>query len=148
MPYKPFSDEQLQEMDAQFGAIHVYTPAPRPVSRWAKASDAAPEPAFQLVFRACLGNEWDNIMGQANDAKQKARAPKNLAMATIVGVSVDGVHTVHMPGAPASDPVARKAPRDALAALMARPGNAGIGEAVSDALAELNGVVGDATEKG
>jgi hypothetical protein len=104
--YKPFADDQLQEMDAQFGAIHV------------------------------------------NDAKAKARAPKNLAMATIVGVSVDGVQTVHTAGTTASDPTARKAPREALAALMARPGNVGIGEAVADALAELNGIVGDATEKG
>ncbi len=146
--YKPFADEQLQEMDAQFGAIHVYTPTPKARPRWAAASDAPLEPAFQLVFRACIGAEWDNIMGQANDAKAKARAPKNLAMATIVGVSVDGAQTVHTPGTPASDPKARAAPREALAALMARPGNVGIGEAVADALAELNGIVGDATEKG
>lgn len=145
--FKPFSDEQLQALDDQFGAIHVYTPTPRARPRWAKDADAPPEPAFQLVFRACLGNEWENIMGQANDAKRKASAPRNLAMATIVAVSVDGVQTFHTPGAPASDPAARKAPRDALDALMKRPGNAGIGEAVSDALAQLNGVVADVAEK-
>lgn len=145
--YKAFSDEQLQAMDEQFGAIHVYTPAIKPAPRWAKV-EGEPEPAFQLVFRACVGNEWANIMGQANDPKQKAGAPRNLAMATVVGVSVDGTITTHAAGAPATDPQARADVRKAFDALLKRPGCVGIPEAVSDALAELNGVVGDAVEKG
>ncbi len=148
--FKPFSDEQLQEMDERFGAIHLHTPAAKARPAWAKKSDTPPEPPYSLVFRACVPGEWDNVMSQANDAKQKARSPKNLAMATIVAVSVDGDHVVHTGamGQPANERAASKPARDALEKLMQRPGCAGIGEAVADALGELNGVVGDAAEKG
>lgn len=148
--FKPFTDEQLQDLDARFGGIYVHTPAPAPRPRWAKASDVPPEAPYSLVFRACVSGEWDNIMGQVNDIKQKARAPRNMAMACIVAVSIDGIHIIHAGeiGQPANDRVASKPPRDALEKLLSRPGCAGISEAVSDYLAELNGVVGNNTEKG
>jgi hypothetical protein len=147
--FKPFSDDQLQSLDERFGAIHVYTPEPRPVPAWKAKTGAMPEPAFSLVFRACVPGEWDNITAQASAEKGKARAPRNLAMATIVAVSVDGTHTIHAgePGGAANDRAASKPPRDALEALMGRPGCVGIPEAVADDLAMLNGVIAQQAEK-
>lgn len=145
--FKPFDPAQLEELDQHFGAIHVHTPAGRAKS-WAPSSLV--ESPYSLVFRACVPGEWNNITGQANDPKQKAGAPRNLAMATIVAVSVDGEHHIHRGevGSPANDRAASKPPRDAFERLLSRPGSVGIPEAVADALAELNGVVADAAEKG
>ncbi len=152
MSFKPFSPEQFADLDARFGVLYPYTPAPRPRPSYLPplAGDAAafpPDPPYSLVFRACVGGEWDNIMGQANDPKQKARAPRNLALATIVGVSLDGVVTI-VDTANTDTRQAQKPVREAFEALLRRPGCVGIPEAVADALAEHNGVVGDAAEKG
>ena len=152
MTFKPFSDDQLQALDERFGAIHVYTPEPRARKPWQPAppKDAPPPaPPYQLVFRACMPGEWDNITAQATADKGKSRAPRNLAMATIVAVSVDGTHTIHAgePGGAANDRAASKPPRDALESLMSRPGCVGIPEAVADDLAMLNGVVAQQAEK-
>ncbi len=149
MSFKPFSPEQFADLDARFGVLYPYTPAPRPRPSYLPALPAGsvPEPPYSLVFRPCVGGEWDNIMGQANDPKQKARAPRNLALATIVGVSVDGVVTI-VDTANTDARQAQKPAREAFEALLRRPGCVGIPEAVADALAEHNGVVGDAAEKG
>ncbi len=149
--FKPFSNEQLQSLEERFGAIELYAPDPRPRSRWAKG-EASTDPPFALVFRAALGFEWEASQKQVNNEKIRHAAAKNLAIMTIVGVSLDGVHTLHG-GAedhdvPANDGAASKAPRDALKALITRPGYAGVCEDVADLLARLNGLHATEVEKG
>lgn len=147
--FKPFEDAQLAELEDRLGPIYVYTPEPRAASRWAKP-DPDPKPPFSLVFRACVGAEWANIMGQANDPKRVADAPRNLCLATIAGVSLDGEHILHTgsPGGAPNDREASKGPRAVLEKLLARPGCTGIPQAVSDALTKLNGAASTDSEKG
>lgn len=153
MSFKPFSDDQLQALEDRFGAIEVYTPDPRPRPRWSKAPlDAPLDPPFSLVFRAALSFEWEMSQKQVSNEKLRHSAPRNLAMTTIVAVSVDGAHMLHG-GAedrdvPANDRGASKAPQDAFKALLARPGNAGVAEDVADLLARLNGLHASEAEKG
>lgn len=151
--FKPFADEQLQELEERFGVIDVYTPPPRPRGRWAPAlpPDAPPpDPPFSLVFRAATRAEWANSQKQVNDPKTISGAPTNLAMACIVAVSLDGEHFIHTgaPGTPPNDRANSKPPRDAFERLLSRPGFAGVPEDVADLLAKLNALNAGNSEKG
>ena len=148
--FKPFSDDQLCDLESRFTAIDVYTPDPRPRPRWSKSKDE-PESPFSLVFRACTPDEWTMIQRQLNDDKPqvKARAAYNLAKASIVAVSLGGEHIIHdgEPGAPPNDSRASKGPRDAFDRILKTPGFAGVAEDVADMLARLNNMAASQSEK-
>jgi hypothetical protein len=146
--FKPFTDDQLAELDDRFQVIEVYTPSPRPRSRWSR-STTEPEPPFSLVFRAATPDEWAFIRRQLNDPRQKPNASYNLAKATIVAVSFGGEHVIHdgAPGTPPNDSRASKGPRDAFDRILRTPGFAGVAEDLADKLAELNGVNATEVEK-
>jgi hypothetical protein len=145
--FAPFADEELQALEEKFSRIHVFTPEARPLSRWAK-SGATPEPDYSLVFAACTPNEWESLTRQLNDDRMKSSAPRNLALMSIVGVSVDGKKTTADTSPDQKDRrAARRGPVEALKELLTRPGHVGIGEAVADALAKLNGLASAESEK-
>lgn len=148
--FKPFADEQLQEMEDRFGPIYVHRPKPAPKSRWAKADAPDPPPAFEIVFRACTPGEWSNIRAQLKDPKREAGAAENLGLATIIAVSIDGKHTIHAgaTGSPPNDRAMCKPAREALEDLIRRPGNAAVLDGLGDLLAAHNGAVREQEEKG
>lgn len=150
--FKPFADEQLQDLEERFGAIDVYTPEPKARKSWSKPlpAGAAEEPPFSLVFRACTAAEWASIQKQINDPRVAHSAPENLAMASIVAVSIGGTHTIHSgtAGTAPNDREASKGPREALKVLIAMPGCVGIPADVASMLGRLNGVNAEQSEKG
>lgn len=92
--FKPFSNETLASLDAAHGDIRVVrgvTPKPKP---W--QPNVTPEPPWEAVFRAPTTGESDNFEGAAHNEKARTGALRNLAKATVVGVSHGGVQTVCM----------------------------------------------------
>ncbi len=95
--FAPFSDEQLEKLETMFGAgrirvVRGVTPAP---SRWAKKEAPPPEPPWEVVFRAPNEGESNAFEGGAHDPKGKTAALRILARATVIGVSHNGVITLH-----------------------------------------------------
>lgn len=146
MTFKPFDDDTLAALEERFDRIHDFAPAPRPKSRWAKASAPDPTPAYEVVFRPANAEEWRNAIGNAHHEKMRPVAAKNLTMATVVAVSFLGTQTVIDIDVSRSDlRSAQKPVREAWEAVLRE--YPGAPEAVVEALGELNGNVRDASEK-
>jgi hypothetical protein len=141
--FLPFSDEELQDLDAKFGDIRRVTGKTPPAKPWAKAGAADPEPPYQVVFRKPEPAETDAYEGAAHNEEARKGALRTLARSIVVGVSLDGKHTLHdgeRRGA------SEKAVREAWDALRKRSPLAHL--ACQEALTELCGAAAEASGEG
>ncbi len=95
----PFSDEQLQALDAAFGDVRIVAGKIPDTKPWAaKPAKDAPSgvalPPWQAVFRKPTLGEGEAFEGAANHEGTRAAAMRNLAKATVVGVSFGGEQTI------------------------------------------------------
>lgn len=90
--FAPFSDEQLQDLEARYGRIAVVTGA---MPKRQKHHKVDPEPPWSLVFRSPTEGESDAFEGAANNERSKPGAVRELARKLVVGVSHKGVITIH-----------------------------------------------------
>lgn len=90
--FVPFTDEQLQELEARHGRITVVTAATPKRQRFHKID---PVPPWQVVYRAPTMGECDAFEGAANNEKAKPGALRELARKTAVGISCHGFVTLH-----------------------------------------------------
>lgn len=86
--FKPFDSATLAALDIAHSDIRVVRGKTPPAKSW--IPDHAPEPPFEVVFRKPTTGEADAFEGAAHNDKAKAGALRNLAKATIVGVSFGG----------------------------------------------------------
>lgn len=93
--FSPFSDEQLQALATLFPRIAVVTGKTLARPRWAKPGAPAPEPPWEVVFRAPTTGECDAFEGAATSDAQKPGALRTISRACVVAVSHNGVQTVH-----------------------------------------------------
>ncbi len=91
---KPFSDEQLQALDATFGDIRLVTAETPAVKPWAAKDAPAPCPPWQAVFRKPTRGEGEAFEGAANREDTRAGAMRNFAKAVVVAVSFGGKQTI------------------------------------------------------
>jgi len=110
--FAPFDNDTLASLESAHGEIRVVRGEKPPAKRW--RPDDMPETPWEAVFRKPTVGECDNFEGAAHQDKARAAALRNLAKATVVGVSRAGKQVLHVePG----DARSKQAVRDAWDAL-------------------------------
>lgn len=92
MPFVPFTDEQLQDLENRFGRIEKVT-APKPERKSYHKTD--PEIPWEVVYRAPTMGECDKFEGDANNERSKPAALRELARKMVVAISHKGTVTIH-----------------------------------------------------
>lgn len=133
--FAPFTDDELEALDAAHTDIRVVRGATPEPKRW-KPSEK-PEPPWELVFRRPTSGEA-SFFERALHKDTKDMALRNHAKATVVAVSIGGVKTMVLD---ANDAMKVKAVRAAFDALRDKYGLAHI--AANDALMSLAGMIAE-----
>lgn len=110
--FVPFDNDTLAALDAAHGDIRVVRGETPPAKKW--KPDELPEPPWEVVYRKPTQGEADAFEGSVHNERAKSAGLRNLAKATIVGVSVGGIVTTC---ADRSDAAAVRKVRDAWDAL-------------------------------